>query len=175
VRTCDGATALILVAALFWIAPAFADGSGDPTAVKSEDGKYFDKQGNPTYKVQPDGTVDWYTRSGFVRYHSECHVCHGPDGMGSSYAPALVNSLKTMNYGDFLGVVASGRKNVNTANESVMPAFGTNKNVMCVVDDIYVYLRARADDAVPRGRPAKHEEKPEAATKWQDSCFGQKS
>ena len=68
---------------------AFADGSGDPTAVKSEDGKYFDKEGNPTYKIAPDGTVDWYTYSGYRRYHSECHVCHGPDGMGSTYAPAL--------------------------------------------------------------------------------------
>jgi methanol metabolism-related c-type cytochrome len=173
VSTSYDATAFMLVVALFSIAPALADGSGDPTAVKSEDGKYFDKQGTPSYKVQADGTVDWYTYSGFIRYHSECHVCHGPDGMGSSYAPALVDSLKTMNYGDFLGVVASGRKNVNTANENVMPAFGTNKNVMCVIDDIYVYLRARANDAVPRGRPPKHEEKPEAATKWQDSCFGQ--
>ena len=67
-----------------------------------------------------------------------------------------------MSYGDFLGVVAGGRKNVNTANENVMPAFGTNKNVMCVIDDIYGHLRARANDAVPRGRPAKHEEKPDA-------------
>ena len=37
---------------------ALGDGSGDPTAVKNEDGKYFDKEGNPTYKVQADGTVD---------------------------------------------------------------------------------------------------------------------
>ena len=75
---------------------ACADGSGDPTAVKNEDGKYYDKDGDPTYKVQSDGTVDWYTYSGFRRYHSDCHVCHGPDGEGSSYAPALSNSLKTM-------------------------------------------------------------------------------
>ena len=102
------------------------------------------------------------------RYHSECHVCHGPNGDGSSYAPALTDSLKTMSYGDFLGVVASGRKNVNTANENVMPAFGSNKNVMCVVDDIFVYLRARANDALGRVRPAKHEDKPEAAKKWMD-------
>ena len=86
--------------------PAFADGSGDPAAVKSEDGKYMDKNGNPTYKVAPDGTVDWYTYSGYRRYHSECHVCHGPDGMGSSYAPALKDSLKTMSYADFLGADA---------------------------------------------------------------------
>ena len=28
-----------------------------------------------------------------------------------------------------------------------MPAFGTNPNVACYMDDIYVYLRARANDA----------------------------
>ena len=25
-----------------------------------------------------------------------------------------------------------------------MPAFGTNLNVMCYIDDLYIYLRARA-------------------------------
>jgi methanol metabolism-related c-type cytochrome len=172
VKPCVGAAACVTLAALCWSALAHADGSGDPTAVKDEDGKYYDKNGNPTYHIQPDGTVDWYTYSGYVRYHSECHVCHGPNGDGSSYAPALKDSLKTMSYGDFLGVVAGGRKNVNTANENVMPALGTNKNVMCVIDDIYVYLRARANDAVGRVRPDKHEEKSEAAKKWTDSCFG---
>jgi len=170
--SCFGAAALVLTALLFFNGVALADGSGDPTAVKDDDGKYFDKDGNPTYKIQADGTVDWYTYSGYVRYHSECHVCHGPDGMGSSYAPGLKDSLKTLSYNDFLGVVAAGRKNVNTANENVMPSFGTNKNVMCVIDDIYDYLRARANDALDRGRPAKHEDKPESAKKWQDSCFG---
>ncbi|WP_424629840.1 c-type cytochrome, methanol metabolism-related [Bradyrhizobium sp. SYSU BS000235] len=151
---------------------ALADGSGDPAAVKNENGKYFDKDGNPTYKVQADGTVDWYTYSGYRRYHSECHVCHGPDGEGSTYAPALKNSLKTMNYTDFLTVVASGRKNVTTSQENVMPALGDNPNVACFMDDIYVYLRARANEAVGRVRPAKHEDKPEAAKQAEDSCIG---
>ena len=146
----------------------------DPTAVKSEDGKYFDKEGNPTYKIAPDGTVDWYTYSGYRRYHSECHVCHGPDGMGSSYAPALKDSLKTMSYADFLSIVASGRKNVTTAAENVMPAFGTNPNVACYMDDIYVYLRARANDAWGRVRPAKHEDKPKAYAEAEDGCMGNK-
>jgi hypothetical protein len=53
-----------------------------------------------------------------------------------------------------------------------MPAFGANANVMCYIDDIYVYLRARADDAVPRGRPAKHEDKPATADKAETSCIG---
>ena len=153
---------------------AFADGSGDPAAVKSEDGKYLDSQGNPTYKIQPDGTVDWYTYSGYRRYHSECHVCHGPDGMGSSYAPALKDSLKTISYGEFLAIVASGRKNVNTAQENVMPAFGNNPNVSCYLDDIFVYLRARANDALGRVRPAKHEDKSPANAKAEDSCMDTK-
>ncbi len=153
---------------------AWADGSGDPTAVKSEDGKYLDKDGNPTYKVAADGTVDWYTYSGYRRYHSECHVCHGPDGMGSTYAPALKDSLKTMSYADFLGVVASGRKNVSSSQENVMPAFGDNPNVGCYMDDLYIYLRARANDAVGRVRPAKHEDKPPAYTEAENACMGKK-
>jgi methanol metabolism-related c-type cytochrome len=164
--------AAILAAGLFVAGAAMADGSGDPTAVKNEDGKYFDKNGTPTYKVGGDGTVDWYTYSGFRRYHSDCHVCHGPDGEGSSYAPALSKSLKTMDYHEYLGLVASGRRNVNTAQENVMPAFGDNPNVMCYADDVFIYLRARANDAVPRGRPAKREDKPEAATKAETSCLG---
>jgi hypothetical protein len=41
--------ALVTAAAMLIAAGgmAFADGSGDPAAVKSEDGKYVDKQGNP--------------------------------------------------------------------------------------------------------------------------------
>jgi methanol metabolism-related c-type cytochrome len=153
---------------------AFAEDAVDPAAVKSEDGKYFDKEGNPTFKVAADGTVDWYTYSGYRRYHSECHVCHGPDGMGSTYAPALKDSLKTMSYGDFLAVVASGRKNVNSSQENVMPALGDNPNVACYMDDLYIYLRARANNAVDRARPAKHEDKPEAYTQAENSCMGKK-
>jgi methanol metabolism-related c-type cytochrome len=153
---------------------AFADDGIDPTAVKSEDGKYLDKEGNPTFKVAPDGTVDWYTYSGYRRYHSECHVCHGPDAEGSTFAPALKNLLKMMSYADFLGVVASGRKNVSTSQASVMPALGDNPNVACYMDDLYVYLRARANDAVGRGRPAKHEDKPPAAQQAEDSCMGKR-
>jgi methanol metabolism-related c-type cytochrome len=150
----------------------FADDATDAAAVKSEDGKYLDKEGTPTFKVAADGTVDWYTYSGYRRYHSECHVCHGPDGMGSTYAPALKDSLKTMSYGDFLGVVASGRKNVTSSQENVMPAFGDNPNVACYMDDLYIYLRARANDAVGRVRPGKHEDKPEAYTSAETSCMG---
>jgi methanol metabolism-related c-type cytochrome len=146
---------------------------GDPAAVKNEDGKYLDKDGTPTFKVGADGTVDWYTYSGYRRYHSECHVCHGPDGEGSSYAPGLKESAKNMSYAEFLEVVVNGRQKVGAAQQQVMPAFGTNPNVMCYLDDMYIYLRARAHDAVGRVRPAKREPKPEAFDKAESSCLGQ--
>src|SRR5882724_1498235 len=130
----------------------FAEDATDPAAVKNEDGKYLDMEGNPTFKISADGTVDWYTYSGFRRYHSECHVCHGPDGEGSSYAPALADSLKTIGYAEFFGIVTGGKQDLSAGQEKVMPAFADNKNVMCYLNDIYVYLRARSQDAIPRGR-----------------------
>jgi len=153
-------------------AAAVTDGSGDPTAVTSDDGKWTDKDGTPTFKTKPDGTVDWYTYVGFTRYSSECLRCHGPDGMGSSYAPALMESMKRLSYMDFYAVVAGGKNTVSASQNLVMPANGENKNVMCFIDAIYVYLRARADDAIGRGRPEKHEPKPQAYSKAQDECMG---
>jgi methanol metabolism-related c-type cytochrome len=149
-----------------------ADDKQKAAAVTDEDGKYFDADGNPTFKIQPDGTVDWYTFSGYRRYHSDCHVCHGPDGVGSSYAPALAESMKNIDYGTFISIVAEGRKNLGAGKESVMPAFGDNKNVYCYMDDLYVYLRARAVGDAPRGRPPKKEEKPQSAKDAEASCMG---
>ena len=151
-------------------APAQEPNKQEPK--KNEDGRYIAADGTPTYKIGADGTLDWYTFSGFRRYHAECHTCHGPEGEGSSYAPALVNSLKKLSYEDFMQIVVNGKQAVNTAQQQVMPAFGENANVMCYLDDIYVYLKARSDGALPRGRPEKREDKPEAATKNENTCFG---
>jgi methanol metabolism-related c-type cytochrome len=161
--------------ALAFAAPlvALADMPGDPMAVKQDDqGLWHDKDGDPTYKIEADGTVDWYTFSGFRRYNAACIVCHGPDGAGSSYAPALANSLKTMSYAEFFGIVVSGRKDLLNGNDLVMPAFADNKNAMCYLNDIYVYLRARSTGAVGRGRPDKHAPKPQAFATAEDKCMG---
>lgn len=154
------------------VAPVRADGSGDPKAVSDDDGKYADQNGTPTFKVKPDGTVDYYTYVGFVRYSANCLQCHGPDGLGSTYAPSLVDSFKRLSYGDVLQTVAGGKQDVNAAQNLVMPALGENKNVMCYMDAIYVYLRARSDDAVGRGRPEKHDPKPKSFATAEDQCMG---
>lgn len=137
-----------------------------------EDGRYFTEDDIPTYNIAEDGTVDWSTFSGFRRYHAECHVCHGPDGEGSTYAPALKKSAVDMDYYDFYDTVVNGREVVNSAQESVMPSFGDNKNVMCFLNDIYVYLKARGTDAVPRGRPAKKEKKTDVIREDENACMG---
>lgn len=149
-----------------------ADPPGDPAVATSDDGKFFNKDGDPTFRVQDDGTVDWYTYSGYRRYNSECIVCHGPNGDGSTFAPVLKNSVMRLSYGDFLATVASGRKNVTTASQNVMPSFGDNRNVMCYLDDIYVYLRARGAGKVGEGRPAKHDDRPAAFAKNEAACMG---
>ena len=160
---------LLAFAAVFAASPTTGQ-----TDKKEKDGKWETADGTPTYQISSDGTVDWYTFSGFRRYHSECHVCHGPDGEGSTYAPGLMQSLKTMSYADFKLVVASGREVVRADKQSKMPALGDNPNVMCYLDDIYVYLKARADGALPRGRHAKRVEKPASADAAEKACFGGK-
>lgn len=170
--TLSGMAALCSVAVMLTLLPAEPAGAEPAKPAREENGKYFDKDDAPTYNVKADGTVDWYTYSGYRRYHAECHVCHGPDGMGSSYAPALIDSLKGMNYQQFTEVVVQGRQNVNSGQQSVMPSFGTNNNVMCYLDDIYVYLRARSEGAMDRTRPSKREEKPKAAIDAEKSCLG---
>lgn len=142
-------------------------------AVKVEDGKYQDAEGHPTFHITNDGKkFDWYAYSGYRRYHAECHVCHGPDAMGSTYAPALKDSLKTIGYEEFIGILAGGKRDTQAGQEKVMPAFGDNKNVMCYADDLYVYLKARASGAMPRIRPSDKEEKPEAAKTAEKECLG---
>jgi methanol metabolism-related c-type cytochrome len=157
-------------AVLLAIGIAGASGAAADNLVPAyeEDGKFFTSEDVPTFNVEADGTVDWYTFSGFRRYHAECHVCHGPDGQGSSYAPALANTAQVLDYYDFLAVVAGGRQNGN----SVMPSFGDNANVMCYLDDIYVYLKAVGAEAIPRGRPAKRADKPESYTEAENACMG---
>ncbi|MEZ5833840.1 MAG: c-type cytochrome, methanol metabolism-related [Dongiaceae bacterium] len=124
------------------------------------------------YKIAPDGTVDWATFSGFRRYNSVCHTCHGPDGVGSTFAPALIDSLKRLSYEQFYETVVNGKTEVNTAVQKKMPAFGLDPNVMCYLDDIYTYLKARSDGVVGRGRPAKHADKPAEAAAAEDACMG---
>lgn len=165
--------ALIVIALLFaGIVFAAADGPGNPKAVNEFQGAWTDAQSVPTYRISKDGTVDYDTFVGYLRFNSICMVCHGPDGLGSSYGPDLTESLQHMTYAQFLATVAGGKKAVNSAQDLVMPALGTNKNVMCFINEIYVYLRARSTGALGRGRPEKHAPVPPGFDKASYQCLG---
>ena len=125
-----------------------------PTQAQAQEDAPVDADGLPIYAVQ-DGKVDKGTYNGYRRYHNACHVCHGPDGLGGSFAPALTESLTRLDYGAFAEVVVNGRQVAGATGDRVMPGFGTDPNVMNHMDDIYRYLKARSDNKVERGRPER--------------------
>jgi mono/diheme cytochrome c family protein len=106
------------------------------------------------YTVE-NGKVDLKTYNGWRRYTESCMRCHGPDGAGSSYAPDLVDLVKNMSKDQFEDIVINGRTNVSTSSESVMPPFGEVEDVVLYLDDIWAYLKARADGVLGRGRPPR--------------------
>jgi mono/diheme cytochrome c family protein len=99
-----------------------------------------------------DGKVDGRTYNGYRRYHAVCNHCHGPDGMGSSFGPSLVDRLPEVE--TFRRVVRDGK----SSGTAVMKGFSGDTNVAPYVDDIYAYLQARADGALGRGRPVRFDE-----------------
>lgn len=115
-------------------------------AAAAQDGTSFGK-----YYRTADGKVDARTYNGFRRYHSSCNHCHGPDGMGSTFGPALVEGLPDIDA--FRRIVLEGQG----SGASVMKGFAGDGNVEPYIDDIYAYLQARADGALGRGRPEKLE------------------
>jgi methanol metabolism-related c-type cytochrome len=146
--------------------------------VKWQDGRYRNKDGDPVPVVTKDYKVDWGTWNGFRRYHDACHVCHGPNALGSSFAPALAESLKTIDYNTFLATVSGGKRENKGGTEFVMPSFGDDKNIMCYIDDIYTYIKARSEYAtdsktgMPPGRPNDREDISPEAKKAADDCTG---
>jgi mono/diheme cytochrome c family protein len=95
------------------------------------------------------GKVDAQIYEGFRRYHASCNHCHGPDGVGSTFAPSLVAGLPELDA--FRRVVLDGV----SRGASGMKGFAGDANVAPYVNDIYAYLQARSDGALGRGRPEK--------------------
>ncbi|MFT3731766.1 MAG: c-type cytochrome, methanol metabolism-related [Hyphomicrobium sp.] len=140
--------------------------------VKFQDGRYRNKDSDPQPVVTKDYIVDWGTWNGFRRYHDACHVCHGPNALGSTFAPALAESLKTIDYNTFLATVSGGKRENRGGTDFVMPSFGEDKNIMCYIDDIYTYIKARSLGVLPPGRPNGREDISPEARKAADDCTG---
>ena len=103
----------------------------------------------PTISSRTGRSIGTPTRA-TVATTAECHVCHGPDGEGSTYAPALVDSLKTMKLRQFLDDRRPGPARTSRAGgESVMPSFGREQE-----RDVLHRRHLRLSSGACRGRPS---------------------
>lgn len=87
--------------------------------------------------------------AGFSAYHSVCNHCHGPDGLGSSFGPSLVD--RAVDQAAFLGAIRDGVR----GSAGVMKGYAGDPNVMGKARDILAYISARADGELGRGRPGR--------------------
>ena len=95
--------------------------------------------------------VDKGTYIGYRTYSSYCLRCHGQDGVGSSFAPSLLDKLKEVSKERFMNSVANGY----TGQTGIMPPWKNDPNVNKRYDELYAYLRARADGVLLPGRPQR--------------------
>jgi mono/diheme cytochrome c family protein len=98
-----------------------------------------------------NGSVDSKTYNGYRRYHASCNHCHGSDGLGSTFGPALIDRLPEI--AAFRDIVRNGKSD----GSSVMRGFANDPNIEPYIDDIYAYLQARADGVLGRGRPSRQQ------------------
>lgn len=96
--------------------------------------------------------VDKATYIGWRTYAANCQVCHGGSGLGSTFAPNLMDRLSDhVDYGRFIYVMENGY----TGQVGAMPAWKANNQVFSKVPELYAYLKARTDEALPQGRPKR--------------------
>lgn len=103
-------------------------------------------------KAAPRDTITATAYQGWKQYELNCSRCHGEFGVGSSFAPALVASLKDggtiPDRQSFIIVVCNGRV------EKGMPSWCAAGLEMDKIVGMYEYLKGRADGKIHAGRPA---------------------
>lgn len=107
------------------------------------------KSGSEAVAAKTEKTADAKILNGFRRYHAGCNHCHGPDGMGSTIGPSLIDRLPDIEA--FSAIVREGRSN----GTSVMQGFAGDPNVVPYIEDIHAYLKERAEGMLGRGRPVR--------------------
>ena len=138
---------------------------GLPFATIAVDQPRLEFEGEPpSYEVScadnandaKDCEVDTTLYTGWRTYKIECQQCHGGGGMGSTFAPNLMDRINKegVDYGRFLYVIDNGY----TGQMGVMPALKANPRVQKNKAEIYAYLTARANGDMPKGRPPKPSE-----------------
>ena len=101
--------------------------------------------------VVTDGThLDANSYKGFKLYRNWCARCHGTYGQGM-VGPNLADSLNIISKDEFMNTVENGK----SGTIGSMPAWKANVKVMEGMDQLYAYLKARADGAIGEIKPKK--------------------
>lgn len=133
-------------------------------AAAQEDDAQGEESSKFDYTVDEEGRVDEGVMMGYQVYTGSCMPCHGPDGLGSSFAPSLVRAVERRTFDIFAETIAGGR---SLQPGLVMPSFGEDMRVMTHIVELWNYLGARSEGALDRGRPtpidARAEEQPDEA------------
>lgn len=102
------------------------------------------------YQVTNGQELDAETYTGFKLYRNWCARCHGTYGQGM-VGPNLAESLNIISKEDFFNTVENGK----TGTIGSMPAWSANPQVMEGRENLYRYLKARADGAIGEVKPKK--------------------
>jgi mono/diheme cytochrome c family protein len=125
----------MMVAAALWL------GAGSATAQQVRD----------EWHPAPRDTVDNETYQGWKQFELNCSRCHGEYAVGTSFAPALIVSLKDggpiPTKEVFITTVCAGRP------DKGMPAWCALGLEMDKIERMYKYVKGRADGKIGAGRP----------------------
>jgi len=98
------------------------------------------------YKVVDGYKVDAETMKGFRAWRAAaCDRCHGANQEGL-VGPSLLVSMKTLSKDDFIVTVKNGRL------DKGMQSFGNSPVVMDNINQLYAYLKGRADGEISRAK-----------------------
>jgi len=100
-------------------------------------------QAQASYSVTEGNKLDAQTYRGYLTYRNWCARCHGIFAQGLA-GPNLAKSLTETSKNEFMKVLIKGK----TGRNGVMPGFQDNPQVMNAREQLYNYLRARADNAI---------------------------
>ena len=154
------AAGMVTLAAALWAASPLPAGAADQ---------------EPPYTLR-DGRVDPATYMGWRVFQARCAECHGAAATGRQNAPNLLPRVAAMSPTQFVGIVLNRYKLVMSKGEIgpegsgmreawlaqvlrrqegqlTMPEWAGDATVKPHVLDLYAYLRARADGALPAGPP----------------------
>lgn len=103
----------------------------------------------PPYRIEcgmePPCRADLATYIGYRVFVAHCASCHAADARGSTFAPDLTERLRGKTQRDFFLALDRGY----LGPLSTMPPRGRDPNVAPYYDELWAYLRARRDGALP--------------------------